>query len=89
MIRAADDRTQEVADDPDLTAVLDAWPRLAPDARRMLSTLATSGRLDAPTDAAREETVPPPTAHNEVQLGPGDWPILSSAWERHDDPELS
>lgn len=28
-------------DDPDLTAVLDSWPRLSPGSRRMLAILAT------------------------------------------------
>lgn len=62
--------------DPDLTAVIEAWPRLAPDARRMLRQLA-----DAPQEIAQHD----------VPLGDGGWPVLrsSTAWERHDDPELS
>ncbi|WBQ02975.1 helix-turn-helix domain-containing protein [Kribbella sp. CA-293567] len=30
-------------EDPDLAAVIDAWPRLSPGARRMLRVLATEG----------------------------------------------
>lgn len=31
----------ELDDDPDLTAVIDAWPRLSPGSKRMLRILAT------------------------------------------------
>lgn len=78
-----------MTEDPDLTAVIEAWPNLAPDARRMLSRLAhdcmdpaNAGAFRKPADAGHPE---------KVELEPQAWPELTSsrAWERHDDPELS
>lgn len=51
-----------------------------------------SGRTDAEiVEAIREVVVPPAKPLHEVRLDTRNWPVLcsSSAWERHDDPELS
>lgn len=50
-----------------------------------------SGCTDAEmVGAIREVVVPPRPPRLEVQLDDRRWPILStsSAWERHDDPEM-
>jgi hypothetical protein len=57
-----------------------------------IRSILASGTTDAEiVGAIRRAVARPPSVQPEVRLNDRNWPVLltSSAWERHDDPELS